>query len=175
MSKIWDGLSDLIGINKTIIDKEARNIAYKAKALAEYLCLVDENYICYFEYNTAFYEELFLLSCIEAVKLINNKIDSSLYDKIKASAFIYSNNFDGIKKYNTVKAIVDNAFLQRSMFYMSLINTYNYRLNKDFFTAVLDYQASIFSSNTKKPETKEKIKNILDETLPALIEFYNSY
>ena len=71
------GLLDIFSFDSNFIDREVRKIAYKAKDIAEYLCLLDENYISYFEYNTAYYEELFLLCCIEAVKLINNKYDNN--------------------------------------------------------------------------------------------------
>lgn len=168
----------MFGLNsydKMIIDKESKNIVYLAKELADFLCLLDEEHISYFDYNTVFYEELFLLCCIEAVKLINNKINNKLYEKIKNNTLKYTNNLDGIKKYDTVKNIIDDTFKQRSMFYMSLINTYNYKLNNVFYSDVLNYLVNIFSIGWKsKPENKEKIRSILVDTLPALKEFYNS-
>lgn len=170
------GLLDIFSFDSNFIDREVRKIAYKAKDIAEYLCLLDENYISYFEYNTAYYEELFLLCCIEAVKLINNKYDNNIYEKIKSKVLKYSNNFDGIRKYDAIKTIIDDTFKQRSMFYMSLINTYNYNLNNDFFSTVQDYQVKIFSLKYKdKPAIKEKIKSILLETIPAIKEFYYSF
>lgn len=169
ISKICVGLAGLNSDTKNTIDRESRNIVYKARDLADFLCLVDDSHISYFEYNTAFYEELFFLCCIEAVKLINNKIDNKLYEKIKSKAFDFSNNLDGIKKYNNIKPIIDNSFNQRSMFYMSLINTYNYKLNTDFFSAVIDYQLDIFSISYKNnPEIKEKMKRILYDSLDII-------
>ena len=176
MSKIVTALFGLLSENSSTIDNETKSIVYAARDLADFLCLLDEDHNSYFEYNTAFYEELFFLCCIEAVKLLNNKKDNKLYNKIINNTFIYSNNLDGIKKYNTVKNIVDDTFKQRSMFYMSLINTYNYNLNNDFFSAAIDYQISIFAIDYKsKPEIKEKIKNILIETIPFIKKFYNNH
>lgn len=170
------GLFDLFSLDTTLINKESSDIVYKAKGIAEYLCMPDENLTEYFEYNTVFYEELFFLCCIEAAKLIKNKKDIKLYEKIKNKAFNFSNILDGIKKYNTIKNVIDDTFKQRSMFYMSLINTYNYNLNNDFFSAAFDYQKNIFAIGWKsKPENKEKIRSILEEALPAFKEFYNSY
>lgn len=176
ISKICVSLLELNNYNKSIIDKESKNIVYCARELADYLCLMDEDHISYFEYNTTFYEELFFLLCIEAVKLLNNKIDNKLYDKIKLKTFKYTNNLDGIKKYDIVKNIIDDTFKQHSMFYMSLINTCNYHLNNDFYSAVIDYQVSIFTMNYKNnPAIKEKIKNILQDILPRFNKFYNDY
>lgn len=170
------GLFDIFSFDSNFIDREALKIACQAKDIAEFLCLEDETHTSYFEYNTAFYEELFLICCIEAVKLINNNYDSNIYEKIKSKALKYSNNYDGICKYDAIKNVIDDTFKQRSMFYMSLINKYNYNLNKDFFYAAFDYQVDIFAIGWKsKPEYKEKIKSILEEALPAFKEFYNSY
>ena len=160
VSKICVGLCGKISHNKNIINKESKNIVYRAEALAEY--------------NTAFYEELFFLCCIEAVKLSNNKIDSNLYDKIITKTFDFSNHIDGIKKYNTIKKIIDNTFQQRSMFYMSLITSYNHNLKNDFFSAAFDYQVTIFSIKYSNPEIKETLKTILQDCLPIIKEFYNS-
>lgn len=176
LSKILVGLSGLVSYDSTIIDNESKNIVYRARDLADFLCLLDETYTCYFDYNTAFYEELFLLNCLEVVKLLRNKIDNKLYKKIINKAFKYSNILDGIKKYDTVKNIIDDAFKQRSMFYMSLINTYNYNLSNDFFSAVFDYQINIFAIGWKsKPEYKDKIMSILEESLPIIKDFCNSF
>lgn len=174
VSKICVGLCGKISHNKNIINKESKNIVYRAEALADNLCLLDDNHMSYFEYNTAFYEELFFLCCIEAVKLSNNKIDSNLYDKIITKTFDFSNHIDGIKKYNTIKKIIDNTFQQRSMFYMSLITSYNHNLKNDFFSAAFDYQVTIFSIKYSNPEIKETLKTILQDCLPIIKEFYNS-
>ena len=176
LSKLCVGLLGIISYDTNLIDSESKNVVYRARDLADFLCLVDETHTEYFEYNTAFYEELFFLCCIEAAKLIKNKKDIKLYKKIKNKAFNFSNILDGIKKYNTIKNVIDDTFKQRSMFYMSLINTYNYNLNNDFFSAAFDYQKNIFAIGWKnKPKNKEKIRSILEEALPAFKEFYNSY
>lgn len=160
---------------KASVETEANNILFYTRRITDYLCLLDDNHFSYFDYEPTFYEVLFFLYALESVKIINNNKDNNFLNLIEKNVLSKLEN-ESLIKYAQKKNIILEVYSQRKLFYMPLIHEYNYKLNTDFFLKVFDYQADKLSNNYKtKTDAKDKMKLILEETLPTFSKFYTDY